>query len=85
MAFTPSKDNCKVQIRVDHEMEKAYAVSSGSNGKGGRSAREYYQFVAKSICYIEDGKVFAPSWATRGIPFSEIIKGEGENQNGKKK
>lgn len=72
--FEPNKETCTVQIRVHHETEKAYAVYAGNNGRITRN-REWYEFVAKSICYVdENGNVFAPSWATRGIPFSEIIR-----------
>lgn len=72
--FEPNKDNCTVQIKVHHETERAYAVWAGNAG-GYLRSRDIYEFIGKSICYVdEDGRVFAPSWATRGIPFSEIIR-----------
>ena len=73
MKFTPTKENCTVHIKVDHETAKAYAVYAGDNGKI-TNPIVFYEFVAKSICYVEDGEVYAPAWATRGIPFSEIIR-----------
>ena len=72
--FRPSAESCTVKIKVHHETEKAYAVYAGHSG-GYLYGRDLYEFVAKSICYIDDdGDVYAPSWATRGIPFSEIGK-----------
>lgn len=64
--FTPSRENCRVLIEVDHETDKAYAVCTGTNGKV-TNTHYYYEFVAKSICYTDDqGRVFAPEWATVG-------------------
>lgn len=51
-----------VEIDVDHETAKAYAVVTGSNNKI-TDNRLYYQYIAKSICKIADGKVYAPVWA----------------------
>ena len=74
--FEPSKENCTVCIKVHHETEKAYAVYAGTAG-GYLRSREYYEYVGKSICYVdESGNVFAPAWATRGIPISEIVRGK---------
>lgn len=73
MKFQPNATNCTVQIKIDHETEKAYAVCAGSTG-GYLNNREYYEYVAKSICYVVGDKVYAPSWATRNIPFKSIIR-----------
>ena len=63
--FAPSAKSCTVQIFPICETEKAYQVPDGSNGKIGH-CREYYKYIAKSICYIDDnGNIFAPSWATK--------------------
>lgn len=70
--FVPSKENCTVCIKVHHETEKAYAVYAGHTS-GYLYGKDIYEFVGKSICYVdEQGNVYAPKWATRGIPFSEI-------------
>lgn len=65
--FVPGKHNCPVEIFPLAETEKAYQVPDGSNGKIGRSSvREYYKYIAKSVCYVdEEGRIFAPVWATR--------------------
>lgn len=68
--FIPSKENCKVRVRVIKETEKAYGCDAGGvqssvRGKGCC----FVEWIAKSICYVEDGKVYAPIWATRDIPF----------------
>lgn len=62
--FAPSAKNCTVQINPCGETEKSYQVYDGSNGHVGRSARNYYKYIAKSICYIDDnGNIYAPNWA----------------------
>ena len=65
--FTPSKESCTVRIRPLGETAKAYQIEDGSNGKIGRSScREYYKYIAKSICYTdENGNIFAPLWAMK--------------------
>ena len=61
--FVPSEKSCTVQIFPVGETAKAYQVPDGSNGKIGH-CREYYKYIAKSICYIdENGNIFAPKWA----------------------
>ena len=52
------------QIFPCGESKKSYQVEDGTNGcitRGNR--REYYKYYAKSICVVEDGKVYAPVWA----------------------
>ena len=65
--FTPSKESCTVQIWPLGETAKAYQIEDGSNGKIGRSSvKEYYKYIAKSICYTdENGNIFAPVWAMK--------------------
>ena len=64
-AFVPSREKCTKQIWPIGETEKAYQIEDGSNGKIGRSScKEYYKYVAKSICFTdENGNIFAPAWA----------------------
>lgn len=50
------------EIEVDHETEKAYAIYAGDNGSIVHP-RSFYEYVAKSVCIVEDGKVYAPHWA----------------------
>ena len=55
-----------VEIQVAFETEKAFAYEAGGNGcvsKGNR--REFYEFVAKSLCEVRDGKIYAPAWAVK--------------------
>ena len=63
--FVPSKKSCPVQIYPLAESEKAYQIEDGTNGLVGRSScKEYYKWVAKSVCYVdENGNIFAPMWA----------------------
>lgn len=63
--FKPSKKNCKVRIYPDGETEKAYIVNSGTNGLVGKGCRTYNEYIAKSICFVEDEKVYAPIWAIK--------------------
>lgn len=54
------------EIHPCGETEKAYVVCTGTNGKVSRgNIKYYYEYVAKSICKVEDGKVFAPIWAIK--------------------
>ncbi len=76
--FEPNANNCTVQIKVDHETEKAYAVYAGSTG-GYLNCRSFYEYIAKSICYVDGNKVFAPSWAVRNIPCKSIIRDGGSS------
>ena len=62
--FVPSAKTCTVLITPCGETDKAYQVYDGSNGLVGRGQRNYYRYVAKSICYTDaDGHVYAPAWA----------------------
>lgn len=64
--FSPSKENCKVMIHPLGGTEKSYVLPDGSNGKT-RHCKEYYRYIAKSICYVdENGNIFAPYWAMIG-------------------
>lgn len=45
------------------ETEKAYRVEDGSNGLIGKGCKVYYKYYAKSICVIDNGKIYAPIWA----------------------
>lgn len=52
------------EIKVDYETEKAYAVFAGDNGYiTPEKHKDFYKFYAKSICVVENGKVYAPIWA----------------------
>lgn len=54
------------EIHPCGETEKAYIVCTGTNGYVSRGkVKYYYDYVAKSICKVEDGKVFAPIWAIK--------------------
>mgnify|MGYP001500623950 CR=1 FL=1 len=49
------------QIFPIGETEKAYIIDDGANGKITRgNLKQYYKYIAKSICIEEDGKIFAP-------------------------
>lgn len=61
--FNPTRENCIVRIVADHETEKTYAVCVGK--------KNYYEYIAKSICYVEDGNIYAPVWATYFIPLKK--------------
>lgn len=45
------------------ETEKAYQVEDGSNGLIGKGCKVYYKYYAKSICVVDNGKIYAPIWA----------------------
>lgn len=51
------------EIHPLSETEKAYRVEDGSNGLIGKGCRVYYKYYAKSICVIDNGKIYAPIWA----------------------
>ena len=52
------------QIFPFRELEKSYQVEDGSNGCIGRgNVKVYYKYYAKSICVVENGKIYAPIWA----------------------
>lgn len=52
-----------VEIFPEYTTEKAYAIYTGSNGAVCRGNRkDFYKFIAKSICVIEDDKIYAPKW-----------------------
>lgn len=64
--FVPSKETCTVWITPCGSTEKAYQIEAGWNGMWGRGRKEYYKYVAKSVCWIdEEGRIFAPAWAVR--------------------
>lgn len=66
--FVPSSENCTVRILPDGETEKAYIVPTGTNGYHGKGLRVYHEYIAKSICYIdEQGEIFAPAWASGAL------------------
>ena len=62
-----SKSNAPmVEIEPATSTEKAYGIADGTNGsvvKG--NIKVYYKWVAKSICKVEDGKIYAPIWAVK--------------------
>ena len=61
--FVPNADNCNVMIHPCGETEKAYQVYDGSNNRVGRGFKNYYKYIAKSICYVDqNGNIYAPSW-----------------------
>lgn len=51
------------EIHPLSETEKAYCVEDGSNGLIGKGCRVYYKYYAKSICVIDNSKIYAPIWA----------------------
>lgn len=64
--FAPTSENCNIQIFPSGQTEKAYQVYAGSNGLIGRGKRDYYEYIAKSICFVDaDGNIYAPAWAIR--------------------
>lgn len=64
-----SRKSPMVEIFPISETKKAYVVEAGSNGCVGNANRiEHCEYVAKSICHIKDGRVYAPIWATKNIP-----------------
>ena len=43
--------------------EKCYIVPDGSNNKISRgNTKEYYKYYAKSICIVDNNKIYAPIW-----------------------
>ena len=61
--FVPNAENCKTLIHPCGETEKAYQVYDGSNNRVGRGFKQYYKYIAKSICYVdENDNIFAPEW-----------------------
>lgn len=61
--FVPNEKNCTVEIFPLGETEKAYQIEDGTNGHT-RHVKEYYKYIAKSICYTdENGRIYAPIWA----------------------
>ena len=64
--FTPSKETCTVWIHPCGSTEKAYQIEDGWNGMWGKGRKEWYKYIAKSVCYVdEEGRIFAPTWAVR--------------------
>lgn len=46
------------------ETEKTYQIEAGTNGcisKG--NIKVYYSYIAKSLCVVENNKIYAPIWA----------------------
>lgn len=61
--FVPNAYNCNVLIHPCGETEKAYQVYDGSNNCVGRGFKNYYKYIAKAICYVDqNGNIYAPSW-----------------------
>lgn len=61
-----SKTGKMIIIYPDFETDKAYAIMTGSNGcisNGNR--KDFYTYIAKSICTEKDGKIYAPIWAIK--------------------
>lgn len=55
-----------VEIHPDTSTEKAYGIFDGTNGcVTKQNMKVYYKWVAKSICEVRDGKVYAPIWALK--------------------
>ena len=48
------------------QTEKAYGLFDGTNNAVVKENRVvYYKWIAKSICEVKDGKVYAPVWAVK--------------------
>ena len=55
-----------VEIHPDTSTEKAYGIVDGTNGcVTKQNMKVYYKWVAKSVCKVEDGKIYAPIWAVK--------------------
>lgn len=55
-----------IEIHPDTSTEKAYGIFDGTNGcVTKQNMKVYYKWVAKSICKVEDGKIYAPIWAVK--------------------
>lgn len=63
--YTKQTDISKmVEIFPCGENEKCYIVPDGSNNKITRgNTKEYYKYYAKSICIVDNNKIYAPIWA----------------------
>lgn len=65
-SFKPTEKNCTVDITalIAGETEKSYKILVGSNGCISRkNHKAHYDFIAKSICYISNGRIYAPQFA----------------------
>jgi len=55
-----------IVIYPDFETEKAFAILTGSNGCiTSNNQKDFYTYIAKSICIEKDGKIYAPIWAIK--------------------
>ena len=62
--YTKQTDTSKMkEIFPCGETEKAYQVFDGSNGHVGKTCKSYYKYYAKSICVVDNNKIYAPLWA----------------------
>ena len=63
--YTKQTDISKMkEIFPIGETEKAYIVLDGSNNKITKgNTKQYYKYYAKSICVIDNNKIYAPIWA----------------------
>ena len=61
--FVPNAKNCTVEIFPEFETEKAFAIPDGDNGLVGKANKAYYKYIAKNVCFCDNGKIFAPKWA----------------------
>ena len=53
-------------ITPEGETEKSYKICTGSNGCVTRGNVQYfYCYVAKKLCKVIDGKIYAPFWAIK--------------------
>jgi hypothetical protein len=63
--YTKQTDISKMkEIFPCGENEKCYIVSDESNGMITRgNMKQYYKYYAKSICIVENDKIYVPFWA----------------------
>ncbi|HHX66888.1 MAG TPA: hypothetical protein GX708_02385 [Gallicola sp.] len=63
--YTKQTDISKMkEIFPIGENEKSYIVYDGANGKITRgNTKQYYKYYAKSICVVDNNRVYAPIWA----------------------
>lgn len=55
-----------IEIHPCTSTEKAYGIFDGTNGcVTKQNMKIYYKWIAKSICEVRDGKVYAPIWAVK--------------------
>lgn len=64
---TKRSDNAPmVEIFPETSTEKAYGILDGTNGcVTKQNMKVYYKWVAKSICKVEGGRIYAPIWAVK--------------------